>query len=99
MIIRIVRMEFQIDKLDAFQQLFEEHRPLIRGFPGCQHLELLRDPRHPHVRYTYSFWENEEALNQYRKSELFGQVWPRTKLLFSAPPQAYSMQSDSDLGT
>ncbi|MEO0585951.1 MAG: hypothetical protein AAF135_27315, partial [Bacteroidota bacterium] len=30
-------------------------------------------------------------LDAYRRSELFGNVWPKTKRLFSAKPLAYSL--------
>ncbi|WNJ20874.1 antibiotic biosynthesis monooxygenase family protein [Pontibacter sp. G13] len=91
MIVRIVRMEFQADKLEAFHQIFDQSKQAIRQFPGCLHLELHRDPQNEQVRYTYSHWEHEDALNAYRKSELFGGVWPATKALFAAKPKAFSL--------
>lgn len=91
MIIRIVRMEFLSDQLDAFQAIFDESKQAIRSFPGCMHLELHRDINRGHVRYTYSHWQDQAALDAYRHSELFAQVWPRTKALFAARPQAFSL--------
>jgi len=91
MIIRIVRMEFQADQLDAFQAIFDQSKQAIRSFPGCMHLELHRDASHDAVRYTYSHWQDQAALDAYRHSELFAQVWPRTKALFAAKPQAFSL--------
>jgi len=41
--------------------------------------------------YTYSIWENEEALEVYRQSELFQNVWSQTKVLFQGKPQAFSL--------
>ena len=35
------------------------------------------------------------SLNNYRKSVLFGKVWPETKQLFSAPPEVISYISHS----
>ncbi|RMG22215.1 MAG: antibiotic biosynthesis monooxygenase [Bacteroidetes bacterium] len=92
MITRIVRMEFREDALEEFHRIFEQHHQRIRNFPGCLQVELLRDTRHPAVRYTISQWETEAALEQYRQSELFGKVWPRTKALFAAKAQAFSME-------
>lgn len=91
MITRIVRMEFQADKVDQFLEIFHESKSQIRHFPGVHHLELHRDLNQPNVFYTYSHWEDEAALNAYRKSELFGGVWPRTKALFAEKPQAFSL--------
>ncbi|MEO0468799.1 MAG: antibiotic biosynthesis monooxygenase family protein [Bacteroidota bacterium] len=91
MIIRIVRMQFQADQLSAFQAIFDQSKASIRRFPGCLHLELHADQHDPSVRYTYSHWTSEEALNAYRKSDLFGAVWPKTKALFAGKPFAYSL--------
>ena len=44
------------------------------------------------VLFTYSHWEDEESLNNYRISETFKEVWPQTKALFAAKPQAFSLE-------
>jgi len=94
MIKRIVRMEFQPDRVDDFLAIFNASKAQIRHFPGVHSLELLRDKGQPNVFYTLSEWESEEALNAYRHSELFGQVWPQTKALFAGKPLAYSLVSE-----
>lgn len=91
MITRIVRMEFQPDKVDDFLALFRESMHLIRHFPGVHHLELHRDAKQPHIFYTYSKWDGEDSLEAYRHSELFKSVWSRTKVLFAGKPLAYSL--------
>ena len=91
MITRIVRMEFQPENVDQFLEIFHASKEQIRHFPGVHHLELHRDLNRQNVFYTYSLWEDENALNAYRKSELFGSVWPRTKALFAEKPQAFSL--------
>ncbi len=91
MITRIVRMEFQPDKVDQFLEVFHASKNLIRNFPGIHLLELHRDLHQQNVFYTYSLWESESALNVYRESELFGGIWPRTKALFVQKPQAFSL--------
>lgn len=90
MIIRIVRMMFQLEKVSAFRKIFESTKAKIAAAPGCRHLELWQDAQDPAVFTTCSHWESEADLNRYRHSELFGQVWPATKQLFAAPPQAFS---------
>ncbi|MCY7360158.1 MAG: antibiotic biosynthesis monooxygenase [Rudanella sp.] len=90
MLIRIVRMTFQEDKLDAFQQIFNNSKTHIRAFPGCRHLQLLSDLDHPSVRMTYSHWDSPEALENYRQSELFRTTWATTKVLFADKPVAFS---------
>ncbi|RYF82914.1 MAG: antibiotic biosynthesis monooxygenase, partial [Chitinophagaceae bacterium] len=38
MIIRIVKMIFRDEEVDAFKTLFDERKSLIRNFEGCMHL-------------------------------------------------------------
>ena len=92
MIIRIVRMTFRPAEIDNFQTLFNSHKEQIRNFPGCTHLQLLRDVTERNVFSTYSYWEGEEDLNNYRNSDLFGKVWPATKKLFAKSPEAVSYE-------
>ncbi|RAU82541.1 putative quinol monooxygenase [Pontibacter arcticus] len=90
MLIRIVRMTFLAEKTDEFLAIFESSKDKIKAFDGCNHVELLQDFNQPNVYSTYSLWDSEEHLNQYRRSELFGQVWPATKSLFAAKPETWS---------
>ncbi|CCH55158.1 Antibiotic biosynthesis monooxygenase [Fibrisoma limi BUZ 3] len=92
MLIRLVRMTFQDDKLPDFHQIFDSSKEQIRSFPGCEHLELLRDWDHPNVRITYSLWESPDALENYRQSDLFRTTWAATKALFAERAVAYSME-------
>lgn len=92
MIIRIVKMTFLPEKINEFLDIFNESKILIRNFEGCSHLELLRDINNPNVCFTYSYWRSETDLNTYRDSELFGGVWKRTKVLFAAKTEAWSVE-------
>lgn len=93
MLIRIVRMEFDPAKVEDFKILFEEVKGKIAGFPGCHHVELRVDASLDNVFYTFSKWENEEALEAYRVSDLFVETWKRTKILFNGKPLAYSLMT------
>ncbi|MBD2757839.1 putative quinol monooxygenase [Spirosoma validum] len=93
MLVRIVRMTFQEDKLPDFHTIFDNSKYKIRAFPGNHHLELLRDPDQPNVRMTYSLWESADALEAYRQSELFRATWAATKVLFSDRAVAFSGES------
>jgi heme-degrading monooxygenase HmoA len=90
MLVRIVRMTFQEGSREVFLQNFEENKSSIRNFPGCRHLELWEDEHDKNIFMTYSHWESEAALNQYRDSELFKTVWSFTRALFAAKPVAFS---------
>lgn len=98
MLTRIVRMTFKAEEVDAFIELFNETKDRIRHFEGCQYLELMRDYNDEHVFATYSHWENEEALNRYRHSELFGEVWKATKAKFADKPIAFSLKGFIQVG-
>ena len=91
MLIRIVKMTFEADKVEAFLQIFAASSPLVRAFPGCRHLELWQDRKQPNVLFTHSHWEHEAALEAYRQSELFQTTWARTKALFSDKAAAWSV--------
>lgn len=90
MLVRIVRMTFTPESADTFLETFDEVAPQIRTAPGCQHLELWRDADTPHVFTTYSHWESQDALDQYRRSELFTATWSTVKQLFGERPKAQS---------
>jgi len=91
MIVRIVQMTFRMEEVENFLKLFDERKELIRGVEGCTHLELWQDAHAPNVYFTYSHWNSEQHLNHYRFSELFKDTWARTKALFDAKPQAWSV--------
>lgn len=91
MLIRIVRMTFVSEHVAEFLQLFHKSEDLIRQMPGCLFLELWQDADQPHVYCTHSHWASAQALQDYRRSELFGRVWPATKALFAAPALAFSV--------
>jgi hypothetical protein len=93
MIKRIVKMTFQANKIEIFKVLFEARKEQIRGFNGCEYLELLQNVNQPNVFFTYSFWNSETDLNAYRDSELFKDTWAKTKVLFDEKPEAWSVDS------
>ena len=91
MLVRIVKMTFESSETEAFQKLFERNRNKIRGFEGNEFLELYRDKNNKNIFFTYSYWKDEEALENYRVSSLFKEVWSETKKMFSAKPEAWSV--------
>jgi quinol monooxygenase YgiN len=91
MIIRIVKMSFRPEHSDRFVALFDGWKSRIRGFPGCLHLELLRDTAEPNTFFTYSHWERPEDLERYRASDVFSEVWPTVKPLFASPTEAWTV--------
>lgn len=97
MITRIVKMTFKEEEIDNFLALFETHKKLIRNSSGCIGLKLLQNKNVKNIIFTHSLWENEMCLNQYRNSDLFQDIWPKTKALFTEPPQAWSLKEIDDV--
>lgn len=84
-------MTFREEATETFNHLFAERKEKIRGFAGCNHLELWQDAVHKNIFFTYSLWTNEESLMHYRNSAFFKDTWQQTKALFSAKAEAYSI--------
>lgn len=97
MLIRIVRMHFTEAGVSEFLEIFNKNKVAIRNFPGCTHLQLLKDADDETVFSTLSHWDNEESLEAYRKSELFGSVWGRVKTLFAERTVAFSLKKFIEL--
>ena len=93
MITRIVKLTFEEDKIDQFIAFFDTINRQVSRFEGCNGMRLLRDRHHPEIVFTYSSWKNEEALNHYRDSDLFGTVWPTIKPWFGAKPEAWTVDT------
>ncbi len=91
MIVRIVKMTFESSEIESFKAMFDSKKTLIRNFEGCQFLELYQDHNNKSIFFTYSYWTSEEALNAYRHSELFKEVWAQTKKKFADKPEAWSV--------
>lgn len=90
MIIRLVHMHFQPDKLNEFFAIFESSKGKIAQFDGCLKLELLQSTSNPTQLTTHSIWKSDAHLEKYRESELFKSTWAKTKVLFSEKANAVS---------
>jgi len=92
MIKRFVKMTFKPEFIPAFKEIFYTSKDLIKGREGCKHVELLQDINNPCVFFTLSIWDDPKYLEAYRQSELFEGVWAKTKVLFDAKPEAWSVK-------
>jgi autoinducer 2-degrading protein len=97
MFVRIVKMSFHEENIAAFQENFESVKEKIRSAPGNRFLELYQDKNNKSIFFTYSYWETEDDLENYRKSELFATVWSFTKKLFNDKPEAWSVDKLASL--
>jgi len=93
MITRIVKLTFKKEHIPKFISIWNESREKIAGFEGCHFVEMLQSKHPEYICFTYSIWDDEEALNNYRHSELFQKTWAKTKVLFDGKPEAWSTES------
>lgn len=86
-------MTFRDDAVQTFiAEVFAQSKAQIRAFEGCRHMELLQQKNNPRVLFTLSIWDSEAALDKYRASPLFAQTWAKTKVLFAAKAEAYTLE-------
>lgn len=91
MLTRLVKMQFNEDFLAEFQETFKGVQPKIAAFKGCKGVQLLQDQHQMHTFFTISLWEDEEHLEDYRRSELFRETWTSMRPHFAAKPEAWSL--------
>ena len=90
MLVRIVKLSFKKEALSLFYKEFDKHKHHIASFPGCRGMKLLKGIDDPTVVMTYSHWDNKDALNNYRESDLFTGLWTKIKPMFANKPEAWS---------
>ncbi|MEO8210796.1 MAG: antibiotic biosynthesis monooxygenase, partial [bacterium] len=66
MITRLVKLTLIPSKVSVFVDLFKSFEPGINGFKGCRRLKLYNDVNKSHIFFTYSEWDSETDLNNYR---------------------------------
>jgi len=90
MIIRLVKLTIKNEHKEDFEKIFLKYQESIAAQPGCNRVILQKDISGNGVYFTQSEWDSENDLNNYRKSELFGVVWPTVKPWFNNKPEAWS---------
>jgi len=86
-------MTFRPETREEFLSIFNANKLLIAGFNGCRSLQILNEKSRPEIFFTISIWESEEHLNRYRNSKLFEEVWNKTKMMFSAKAEAWTLEA------
>lgn len=84
-------MTFRSEACDEFLRIFDKYKHQIRNAKGCVHLSMLQCKEEPYVFFTYSKWNDENALDDYRYSSTFKEVWPQVKIHFAAPAEAWTV--------
>ena len=86
-------MTFDENRINDFIKCTEKIRTTIRSFKGCEGLEILQDAKQKNIFFTYSKWQSERDLDNYRKSDFFREIWPNTKKMFSGKPEAWTVEN------
>lgn len=93
MVTRIVKLEFHPDRVDDFINYFDTIKQQVNSFPGCIGMKLYQDISNPSIIMTYSHWETEKDLDNYRNSDTFSVIWPSIKPWFNGKPEAWSLNT------
>lgn len=97
MIIRIVKLTMHPEKTVTFTDYFDTVCQTIRNQPGCHQLQVWQDIHQPNIFFTYSIWNSEDDLNNYRDSPFFGTFWKTVKPWFGAKAEVWSFTKLLDL--
>lgn len=96
MITRLVKLHFHPEKINDFLSFFDTVNQVVNNFEGCLGMRLTQDIHRPEIVFTISHWETEEALNNYRDSEAFGNIWRTIKPMFEEKTEAWSVENYFD---
>ncbi len=97
MLVRIVKLSLDPSKIEEFLTNFDTQKEHIRMFKGCNFLELYQDKDSPNIFFTYSYWSSTIDLENYRHSNLFKNIWAKTKPMFNGKPEAWSVDKLASL--
>lgn len=93
MITRIVKLQFKEENVSDFLSYFDTISHIVNEFPGCIGMKLYQETGNPSTIFTYSHWESEQDLENYRLSEAFNQIWPSIKVWFGGKPEAWTVNA------
>ena len=85
-------MKFEPENVSTFINIFTTNKEKILTFDGCHSVKLVRDINAHNIFFTLSIWDSENALNKYRESKTFKDIWSKTKPLFSHKAKAWSVK-------
>ena len=85
-------MTFREEETANFLAYFETIKDDIEAMPGIVSLKLYQDTKDSNVIFTHSTWLNTNSLDNYRRSDKFAIIWPKTKKLFATKPMAWSLK-------
>ena len=86
-IIRLIFVNVSPDQAQSAEQIWKNQcAPLMIQQPGCLSEKLLRSTDNPGELISYSEWEDENAIERYRKSEAHEKIKGHTRPLSGGRP-------------
>jgi len=93
MITRIVKLSFKPELVSEFLTEFEKVKTRVVNSEGCLSMKLLQHQSNPSEFFTHSIWLSETALENYRCSDTFIQLWSTIKPMFASKAEAWTLQT------
>lgn len=97
MITRIVKLKMNVEDVASFTTYFQTVCETIRHQPGCHSLQAWQDIKDNTIFFTYSIWDSEQDLDNYRDSAFFLEFWKTVKPWFAAKAEVWSFNKIVDL--
>lgn len=66
-----VEMNIKSDKVESLVDVLNKYAVHVRKEPGCERLDILRDPTSPNSIYLYEIWSDQEAHTEHLESDGF----------------------------
>ena len=96
MIVRIVKLMISKKKTIDFCLFFNTKKSQIEEINSFIKVELFQNNEELNLYFTYSDWEDEELLDNYRNSVFFKNLWSNTKLYFCGKAEAWSVNKSTN---
>ncbi len=93
MILRVVKMKVDLRKIDAFKLFMDNLHDEKLRLAGCLHFDYFNERQNPSIYYSYTIWEHEKYLKQYKKTEFSKEVLQTLRDLCVEEPQAWTIQN------
>ena len=74
-VIRLIHVKVPLDQMEAAEKIWREDcAPLMKQAPGCVSEKLLKCAEEPGEYISYSEWDSESAIENYRQSDAHHEI-------------------------
>lgn len=92
MVVRFVSLRATPERQAELAEVVTTSAPVVRAVPGCRGLTILQDINDPLHYLTWSLWDSAADLEAYRRSAVYGQVWPRIRACLAERAHAHTFE-------